>query len=252
MAKLIIKNRYGIAPNELLNSKEISLKAKGMFTYLQSKPDGWQFSVERIATQMKESVDTVRKTLQELEDFGYLERELKKRIDNGKFAGYDYILYSQPVGKTHHRENHRMENPSTEKSQDISNKDNSKKDISNKENIIITNSELDTSSSKQNTSFSKNPPSSKQEPWTKELLQWLEEKQGAKFANYGKQLKALGNLKKAGYNPEQIKDCYEKMMKDKFWKERLPDFMNIANNITKYIKKVDKEKFIEEQLRKKI
>lgn len=125
--------------------------------------------------------------------------------------------------------------------------------ISSIEDIYASSSKNKLSSSKQeNTSTPPKSSSPSKEPWTKEMLQWLEEKQGAKFANYGKQLKALGNLKKAGYTPEQIKDCYEKMIKDKFWKERLPDFVNIANNITKYIKKVDKYKLIEEQLKRKI
>lgn len=96
------------------------------------------------------------------------------------------------------------------------------------------------SSSKRNDASTppKSPPPSKT-PWTKEMLIWLEKEQGAKFANYGKQLKALGNLKKAGYTTEQIKECYKKMLKDDFWKSRHPDFVNIANNITKFIKKVD-------------
>ena len=74
MSKLQIKNRYAVTPNELLNNKEISLKAKGLFAFLQSKPDNWSFSAEKIALQLKEGVKTVRTTLRELESFGLLEK----------------------------------------------------------------------------------------------------------------------------------------------------------------------------------
>ena len=34
---------FGIAPNSLLNNKNISLSAKGMYTYMNSKPENWEF-----------------------------------------------------------------------------------------------------------------------------------------------------------------------------------------------------------------
>ena len=80
-------------------------------------------------------------------------------------------------------------------------------------------------------------PKKKTPAWTYELIEWLEDKQGSKFANAGKQYGALGSLKKADYTPKQIKECYEAMMKDDYWRNRSPDFVNIANNITKHIKK---------------
>lgn len=42
------KNDFTIVSNFLLNDKTLSFKAKGLFAYLFSKPDDWDFSVERI------------------------------------------------------------------------------------------------------------------------------------------------------------------------------------------------------------
>ena len=97
MAKLFIKKRYGVVPNEILNNPELSLKAKGLFAYLQSKPDGWKFSVERIAKQTKEGADAVRSAIRELEEKGYL-RRIPVKEKNGRFAGYDYLL-TEEAGK---------------------------------------------------------------------------------------------------------------------------------------------------------
>ncbi len=123
MAKLIIKNKYGIAPNEILNNENISLKAKGLYTYLQSKPDGWKFSIQRISLQTKDGKSAVREAIKELENFGYLKR-IPLKDDNGRWNGYDYELFENPLS-----EKRTTENPMTENYDTISNKDISKKDI---------------------------------------------------------------------------------------------------------------------------
>jgi hypothetical protein len=95
MGKLIIKNRYGTIPNDLLNSIHISFKAKGMYAYIQSKPDNWEFSAERISKQVKEGLPSVISALKELENFGYLARN---RYQNNKgFWVVDYLLYEIPI-----------------------------------------------------------------------------------------------------------------------------------------------------------
>ena len=94
MGKLIIKDKFATTPNEILNHEELSLRAKGMFAFLQSKPENWQFSNDRIALQLKESSKVVRKVLQELEQFGLLKRSNRKKDEEGKWTGYDYTLFN--------------------------------------------------------------------------------------------------------------------------------------------------------------
>ncbi|RLC69128.1 MAG: hypothetical protein DRH97_00820 [Chloroflexi bacterium] len=52
----------------------ISMKAKGLFAYMKTKPPLWDFSCKRIASEMRDSLNTVQKAMKELEDFGYLNR----------------------------------------------------------------------------------------------------------------------------------------------------------------------------------
>ena len=52
----------------------VSLKAKGLFAYMKTKPPLWDFSCKRIASEMRDSVDAVQTAMKELEDFGYLNR----------------------------------------------------------------------------------------------------------------------------------------------------------------------------------
>ena len=95
MALIKIQRFFGAVPNELLNDPDISFKAKGLYAYLNSKPDNWDFSVESIAAQVKEGIDSVRGGIHELEKFGYLKR-IKYQNEKGYWE-VDYMLFESPV-----------------------------------------------------------------------------------------------------------------------------------------------------------
>lgn len=81
---------FTVIPNSVINNSELSWKAKGVFAYLASKPDGWQFSAKRISNSGNEGVRSIQSSLRELEKFGYLSR---KKHHSGRI---DYILSSEP------------------------------------------------------------------------------------------------------------------------------------------------------------
>jgi len=122
MSKLQVVNRYWVTPNWVLNSKEISFKAKWLFWYIQSKPHNRSFSAERIAKQSWEWKTSVTSWLKELEKNWYLVRKAKKR-DNGEWDWYIYTLSEYPLDG----------NLTTDNIVPLSKKDNSNKDNSNKE-----------------------------------------------------------------------------------------------------------------------
>jgi DNA-binding transcriptional regulator GbsR (MarR family) len=136
MAKIIIKNRYGVVPNALLNNTELTFRAKGVYAYIQSKPDGWEFSAERISAQTKEGLTAVRMALRELEEIGYLSRQ-KQRSPKG-YLNYEYQLFDTPTEVSPTSGNPTLENPTLEiptleNLTTYSKKEESKKDSSNKE-----------------------------------------------------------------------------------------------------------------------
>jgi len=135
MSKLIVSSRYGTTPNDILNNKEISLKAKGLYGFLQCKPDNWRFSTERIASQKKESEKVIRATLQELERFNLLTRIKKPKDKGGKWTGYNYILHETVIPKPSLPKAVGRESSRTDNGEDISKQDYSKQDIVN--NTII-------------------------------------------------------------------------------------------------------------------
>lgn len=152
MSKIRITNRYGVTPNSLLNNEEISLKAKGLYAFIQSKPDDWDFSALKISSQCKEGLDAIRLAIIELEKFGYLVRQ-KNHNEKG-FWEIDYILYETPI-----KEEPTLENPTKDNTQNNSKKDLSKKESSNKECEKSENHTHDSNSNSKSNTLNKNTTS---------------------------------------------------------------------------------------------
>jgi len=90
--KTIRKQDTGFAQisNKILNDSQLSLKAKGLYAYMFSKPNGWQFSAQRIANENKDGVDSIYSAFNELLDCRVIER---KKLNTGRFI---YKLLIKP------------------------------------------------------------------------------------------------------------------------------------------------------------
>lgn len=126
MSKTKISGNFGQAPNELLNDSSISLKAKGLYVYMQSKPDDWVFSLDRICSQNKDGKASVRNSINELCDAGFLSKERLNKEEGGTI--YLYKL-TDPSFENRTFENATMGKSNVRKSNDLVIKNNSKKEI---------------------------------------------------------------------------------------------------------------------------
>lgn len=81
--------------NRVISDKRMSLKALGLFTYMWSKPDDWEFYVLAISKDFKDGRDSIRSAINELISLGYVKRT-RKHKENGQLAAYDYILFDEP------------------------------------------------------------------------------------------------------------------------------------------------------------
>lgn len=130
-----IKKQYigfTMISNEILSNEKISFKAKGLYAYLFSKPDGWDFSGDRMTSQTKEGRKAIYSILRELEDAGFIKRS---RQGSGKMI-YELLHTLKPTAQNGHQG---REEPTAQRGQEgsISNTDN-KEDIlnSNKESSL--------------------------------------------------------------------------------------------------------------------
>lgn len=90
-----LTGNFTIIPNHILNDVTLSFKAKGLWVYINSKPEGWDFSIEKISKATKEGEKSVRSGLTELREAGYLEYKPKFDFELKKLVGQEYILYSE-------------------------------------------------------------------------------------------------------------------------------------------------------------
>lgn len=94
MAKNFINKTQGnftIVQNEILNSTLLSFEEKGLYTYLISKPDGWNFSSNGIQIDSKEKLGSIKRMLKSLENTGLLIRH-KVKNSSGHFTGIVYEI----------------------------------------------------------------------------------------------------------------------------------------------------------------
>ena len=105
--------------NYHLRDKNLSLKAKGLLSWMLSNKDDWDYTVAGIVANVKESRDAVNSALCELEDYGYLTR--RQIRDGGKFGDMEYLITEKPF-----TENPLSVNPTTENPQQINTNINNK------------------------------------------------------------------------------------------------------------------------------
>ena len=99
---------YVVMSNYHLRDKNLSLKAKGLLSWMFSNDDSWDYTVAGIVAVMKENRDAINSALCELEDYGYLTRK-QIRSNGGKFSEMEYVITEKPI----------TENPTTENPQQI-------------------------------------------------------------------------------------------------------------------------------------
>ncbi|MBR4744479.1 MAG: helix-turn-helix domain-containing protein [Oscillospiraceae bacterium] len=90
------KNKdYTIMSNAHLKDTRLSLKAKGLLSYMLSLPDDWKFSTRGLVAHCREGTDSVRVALKELEAAGYLHRT-RIRSGNGSFTEEKWEIHEIP------------------------------------------------------------------------------------------------------------------------------------------------------------
>ena len=92
-------NNYTVMSNHHLLNPALSLKAKGLMSYMLSRPDSWDFTIEGLARLNKEGTDAIGRILRELESQGYITRN-RVRNKSGQFVDLEYRILERPQDMT--------------------------------------------------------------------------------------------------------------------------------------------------------
>ncbi|HAU4925756.1 replication protein [Clostridioides difficile] len=128
-------NPYVILNKTCLEDEKLSWQAKGLHTYLISKPDDWKIYIADLKNRSKNGRDSTANILRELIKAGYITRTACRNNEtNEMLGGYDYEVYEIP-----------LEHPQELKSRKTDSPENGKPDIREiryTENPSLLNNEL--------------------------------------------------------------------------------------------------------------
>lgn len=93
-------SNYTIMSNYHLKDKRLSLKAKGLLSFMLSLPEDWDYSLNGLVSVLKEEETAVKTALDELKKFGYLrvDKLLPNQTESKKIE-YIYNIFEQPIQK---------------------------------------------------------------------------------------------------------------------------------------------------------
>ena len=175
--------------NLVLNDTKLSWKAKGLFVYLWSQSDEWDFYETEVAKHSTDKLGSLKSGLKELENQGYLKRQIL-RDDKGKFKGNEWVLSDNPMFKNPISDNPMSEKPMSENHT-----------LTNTNNNNINNNKDESNTSEKN----KDKKSKYNLNYT-EFIEWFNEETGREF-----QSNVSGTIKTFKKNIEaRFKEGYTK------------------------------------------
>lgn len=87
---------YTVMSNYIFTKDKLSLKAIGLFCYMVSRPEGWNFSERGLASQLKDGKASIASALKELKEKKYIKMEPYQKDKLGRMIGSAYYLYQIP------------------------------------------------------------------------------------------------------------------------------------------------------------
>lgn len=76
----------------ILEENLLSYRAKGIYSYLVSRPENWEYNMTNVINTSKDGRESVQKGIKELEKIGLLKR-VKAQNSEGKFVGWEWEIY---------------------------------------------------------------------------------------------------------------------------------------------------------------
>lgn len=110
----VAKNsNYTVINNTALNDTRLSWKAKGIITYMLSKPDDWKFYISELVKHSTDGERAFRSGFKELKTLGYVTR--KPLREGQRIVGWETIVHEVPQDNSllcgfEHVENEEVQN----------------------------------------------------------------------------------------------------------------------------------------------
>lgn len=113
-----LQKNFTIADNRIMQNSQLSFEARGLYFYMASLPNGWEFSEARLAKNGGIGLDKCKRILKELFDIGLVKREFthnERGYKKSIYTLFDFDTIENPSEKNTTMENPMMENPTNNK-----------------------------------------------------------------------------------------------------------------------------------------
>lgn len=142
MAKVIVPRNegYTIMTNWHLRDKALSLKAKGLMSFMLSLPEDWDYSIEGLVKCSSDGRDSIRSAIAELSQQGYLTVS-RCRDARGLLTDSEYTLHPHPQTGNPYMDNPMLDFPTLDNPTQINTKDNKELKSINKEDTNVSKKE---------------------------------------------------------------------------------------------------------------
>lgn len=113
-----LQKKFTIADNRIMQSSNLSFEARGLYFYMLSLPNGWEFSEARLAKNGGIGLDKCKRILKELFEIGLIKREFthnEKGYKKSIYTLFDFDTIENPSKNNPTLENPLLENPTNNK-----------------------------------------------------------------------------------------------------------------------------------------
>ena len=114
MLRKKLQKNFTIADNRIMQNSQLSFEARGLYLYMISLPDGWEFSEARLAKNGGIGLDKCKRILKELFEIGLIKREFthnEKGYKKSIYTLFDFDTLENPTENNPTLENPTLENP---------------------------------------------------------------------------------------------------------------------------------------------
>ena len=87
---------FAIIPNEISQSKDLTMEEKGMLCFLLSLPESWVLYKKNLYNQMPDGKHAVDRVFKSLQEKGYVLSCRQIDARTGRLEGWNHIVYDSP------------------------------------------------------------------------------------------------------------------------------------------------------------
>lgn len=118
MLRKKLQSNFTTIDNRIMQKRGLSFEARGLYFYMISLPDGWEFSEARLAYNGGIGIDKCKRILKELFEIGLIKREFthnERGYKKSIYTLFDFDTLENPTEKNPTLENPTLENPTNNK-----------------------------------------------------------------------------------------------------------------------------------------